>query len=316
MTRDISSIVDGELDAIAPPSPLSGPALAATGRRGLRRRRFAGLLGGVAVIAAASVLAVTALGGTPPESPASDVQPSFPLPELDPSKTYDWEYASDEATPETERLTAALWERLSALDGVEVLALDRGTGHVAAPETVEDLADFPPITRADNKLLEDGPEGRIETGHVQPLYEMYGVGRVVLSRPGAAKMQLLVEMYPKGGYLAEAPDGVGADQESMPVPYLQPDCEGLGGEVYAIAHDCSEPRTEGRDSIFELQYVVGDATPTADMHGLRVVRYFANGNALVITLAGLVPSGEQAEPVLTGEALAELARSLPAVPVI
>ncbi|GIG67265.1 hypothetical protein [Phytomonospora endophytica] len=311
MTRDISSIVDAELDAIAPPSPLSGPALAATGRRSIRRRRLAGILGGVALIAAASVLAATTLGGTPPVSPASDTQPSFPLPELDPSVTYDWGHYFDKATPETERLTAALWERLSALEDIEVFVSSDGGDPVAA----ENLADLPAITRADNHLFEDRPEGRWQTGHIEPVYEMYGRGEVLLTHDDLPQMRLLVQMYPKDGYLAVAPAGAEAGSVSMPVPYLQPNCAGLDDEVYAIAYECPQPSTEDGDRTFALQYHFADETADAGRYGLRVIRYFANGNALVLTLGGIVHFGDW-EPVMSAEELTALALSLPAVPVI
>lgn len=322
MTADLRSTLDVELDSLAPPSPLSGVAIAALGRRRLRRRRLGGVLGAVAGIAVVSVLAAYALGaGT--SVPTADGPPGVELPSIDPDMFYEWVPTASAQSQETVPIADALWDALSAIEGLSV--------RVEGPDgatPVQSRADFPELTRSEFGLVETSPDGVAKaTGHVEPVYET--AGSIELLRDGVPLMRLKVQMFPAGGYLTVAPPGMepqpGRNTTGVPVPYVSPNCAFAGiTYLHQAVHyiSCDEQALPGGESAVAADAMV-EGIDGPDFRVVNAVRYLANGDAAVITLVsdgdapyGELVYGDSREVVLSPDRLTAIIASLPAIPVV
>lgn len=346
MTKDMGSVVSRELRDRIPSTTITADAIVRAGKRRVLGRRlgFAGaFVTGIAALTA-GILVLQPIGGALPsaspsassssgldESPApppQEVQPSFPLPDLDWNEPYDWNFDSalETETAETVILTERLWQWIAGRGDIELFYFDEFTGETE-PIT---RANFPAIVRAPQNLVEDlepdpgtfklGPP----TGYRRPLY-------VLDSGPGIAThvrwsfdeadndAMIGVAFYPKDSYLPGA-KSTEASPGNYDVRHLVAGCEdyrytGQGGAGEDLADfTCAETAGPDGERILTVECVL-NADSEYSVKTITVVVYRPDGNAVVVDGSPISEEGAAHHkgqgPILTGADLADLALSLP-----
>ncbi|MEV0647664.1 hypothetical protein AB0I28_20585 [Phytomonospora sp. NPDC050363] len=314
---DFRSMVEAELDETVPPEPLDGPAIAAMGRRSIRRRRLGGALSALAALAAITVAAGLVVGGPGGTDTAGD------LSSLPPKATYWWQYGEPETTPQSVAMTQALWGALSAIDGFE-FGLSGNTPYLE-PE------DFPSLHRLEAQLWDDTDPRHDEpdedrVGPQVPVYTFDHDIYLMVSTPGTAAMSLDVRVLPSGSYLRQPPFERSFKDVPYPVdPYVEPYCVDWdlpdvdSGADLRVEYTCERTALESGEELLRAEAEVRPGPGTGAGAGwLRrtVVVYTAAGDAVMLSGLGS-PAGP--DTGLSGSALdldqlTAIASALAAVP--
>lgn len=303
MTSDLRSTMDAELDAIAPPSPLNGVAIATLGRRRLHRRRVAGALSGLAATVALAVVAVQMLG-------AATVPVASGLASLPPKDTYWWYYGEPQTTDYSSALTAALQRELGALPDA-TFGLNADEGDLRASE-------IPPIQRFDAQLADDSSDDE-RVGPVVPLYRLPEATLLYVMTPGTDAVAMVVRVLPSGSYLRESPFEATDEGPPMPVdPYVEPYCADWSNSdpdpalSISVDHDCVRSTLDtGETMLVDSARTSSETTDPLWMNE-TVVLYTLTGTAVVLNASS---TGGEENPAVDLDRLVAIAKALAAVPV-
>ncbi|GIG67269.1 hypothetical protein [Phytomonospora endophytica] len=300
MTKDFGPALDRELDTASPPTAITADGIIHKGRRqGANRVAYTGTASVIAVFLAAG-LVFQLVGGGPgggPDgaqaSPSASGEPdppgqvAFPLPDLPEDKEYGWIGGGGDPNDTTRGLTDQWWAALSAVEGAEVLT--SGENDPMVPVT--DRVDFPDIVRGVEGLFEDlnvGGSGFSKgpaTGYSRPFYTMNDWP--MLQFDGELGPDVLeIAYYPKGSYLPGArtqPGGSYADYR-----HLTEGCEDLtynaqGRAGWTTGFECAESDGPGGERVLSMEITTNNPSRTSEHRYNRVVVYYPDGNAVVIT---------------------------------
>ncbi|HEY1175925.1 MAG TPA: hypothetical protein VGF17_07180, partial [Phytomonospora sp.] len=262
-----------------------------------------------------------------PAPPPQEEQPSFPLPDLDwENDHFDWSYngSSDIETAETVILTDRLWNWISDYEGLQLYS---GTGE--GERVTRD--EFIPFVRATQKLVTDlepddgtfslGPD----TGYERPVYlwtagANFGDGYRWRFDGAPNDGQIGIGIYPKGSYLT-GPKSVLASPSTWEVRHLVAGCEdyrfdsqGRSGKLADFT--CDEKKGPDGEKILIVECLVNAESEWAQTMVTAVV-YRPDGNAVVVDGYAYTEEYQGFQtgmgPVLTGDEMADLAMSLPAL---
>lgn len=330
MTDDLRTALDTELDATAPPSPINGPEIVASGRRSVRRHRLARIAVSTVAAAVAVVLGIVLIGpaGQRPLPPDMNEQPSYPLPSLDPGRSYSWTPVGDQTyTEETRAFTLAFWSAFSGMDaGVETGIPESRT----RPATIDE---YPRFSRHEWALVADDQAAAFDPPvHTAPHYgltdQQGGVVYLTDLRSGL-RAELTVTVYPSGSYLREAPNAAFVIPATLELssPYIEPNCaesaRALPPPDYTFT--CTGDTGANGEHVARTVATITDTAQTGPGMVKRVVVYQPNGNAIVLQVTMLDVAGgdgvfdaadrERAENAISVDALTAVGLRIPELPV-
>lgn len=349
MTKDMESVVSRELRDRIPPTMITVEGITRAGKRRILGRRlgFAGaFVTGMAALTAGILVLQPGPGGPGANAgasadpsvsssavddlqPPTGEQPSFPLPDLDWSRQYDWGTDGSHAeTPETAMLTDALWEWTSGRDDVHLWWVN-GITDGRDPVTRENLL---PVYRTKQDLYEDddpsvsGSATGAATGYSRPVY-ILNTGsdfeRSLIWTVDGVENSAAIDMtvYPKGSYLPGAESVEGAAPSAHETRHLVAGCEDYRYDAQGTGENLAEftcDESEGPDGerIITVEAMF-NATTASEQKMITAVVYQPNGNAVVIEGTAYNSENERFTrgmgPGLTADDMADLALSLPDV---
>lgn len=334
MTRDFGPSLDRELDTASPPTAITADVIIHKGRRQTASRKvYTGAAALVALVLAAGMvfqIGRTATGGDVadpnPSASTGPLQPSFPLPEVDPEASWRWttDGGPGTETETTKALTDAWWAALSGVDGGVPAVIDEDTAEPSAATKEQ----FDPVTRIVEALVEDVPgagadesdgEG-VPQGYTRPVYRLDAAMLFDgLPRPDS----LNVDYFPKGSYVEGAETAPGEDVTAE-WRHLHAGCEDTGNAAgWRFDYTCVDTAGPNGERVTEIALTVrhpaGDGWPPSRWSIALV--YFADGNAVRVVDEApqgmapedTTPSIEDPQPGLTPHQLAEMVFAMPPV---
>lgn len=309
-----------QLDAAAPPMSLNltADAMTAIGRRSLRRHRIARTALGAVATAVVTALAIVLIGPGAHHAPPPDSteQPTYPLPSLDPNRSYTWTMAppQEQTSPttsndETRRLVEGMWRALSAPDAAYGVATGPSRDELT-PATAVHRSERGHRSEWSLILNESGAE--FDYLATVPVYSSGGDGpQLYLTMPGDPNgtgpvATVGVTVWPKGSFPGGRP-AAGVKSQNVdgwqpPAPYLEVNCSDEAKRFTEpdYTYDC----TFGRDPAgraYSGTTLVFTGAPDESLAASiqrRVVLYQENGNAVVVeaTLADFAGGDNVLDP--------------------
>lgn len=325
MTKDFGPALDSELDTASPPTAITADEIIHKGRKqSASRKAYTGVASVIALVLAAGMvfqIGRTATGGDVsdpnPSASTGPVQPSFPLPEVDPAAEWRWQYnvGHGTETETTKALTDAWWAALSGVDGGVPAVVDEDTAEPSAATREQ----FDPVLRFDDALVEDvrsdagGYTGEsVPQGYTRPIYRL----ETSLLFDGLPRPDHLTAQYfPRGSYLDGTEIGAGAGRDQWDWRHLYDGCEdetASGGG--SVDYTCATSTGPNGERVIEIDLVVVHPDGWPPSRSSVVVVYFADGNAVLVVddapqgmaPEDTTPSIEDPTPGLTPHQLAEM----------